>query len=717
MSKDYLMGCGSEQWKEGKAYEVTFIVTEDCNLRCSYCYEVHKNNKKRMTFETAKKSVDYILDNEELYDAPAVIWDFIGGEPLLEIELIDKISDYIKIQSYRKKHKWLNDYRFNIGTNGTLYNQPLVSKYIRKNKDKLSISMTIDGTERKHDLHRVYEDGRGSYNDVFKNIPKWLSDMPDSTTKVTFGSEDLIYLKESIIHLWKLGLKDVPANVVYEDVWKDGDDKIFEKQLISLADYVIDNKLWNNVNCTLFDENLGGPITDFNLKSNFCGTGRMLAIDANGDFYPCLRFSDFSLNDKCGRPIGNINEGIILDKVRPFLTLSTENISKKECIKCEVASGCAWCQGSNYDCANNSSIYNRATYICEMHKARIRGNNYYWDRLKREHNVRRKTEPTFKKNMYFILSDDSVEHCSYTSKSNSKNIMSEELLKKALNYCEKNFFKPIVLNSKTQENIIDLDSFSVLSRIEIRDLKIKPIYKNTNEIVCLNIEDIDEYTGESNCILNIYAFQINQIYSSIEKLLEKSKRINLVFKCNINEIDLKLYESELFKIKDLLIKFYEKKQYKEVNVITDRIFLNAMDNCECGENNYAIAPNGRIYICPAFYFNNPEDFIGNIDDGITEDKLFNCDMEHSPICLGCDAYQCNRCVYHNINCTREYNIPGHKQCEKSHIERNTSMILQKLIKDYKLPIDLEEDIKPLDYSDPIELIIAELDVNPYASIK
>lgn len=55
MSKNYLMGCGNEQWKEGKAYEVTFIVTEDCNLRCSYCYEVHKNNKKRMSFEIAKK--------------------------------------------------------------------------------------------------------------------------------------------------------------------------------------------------------------------------------------------------------------------------------------------------------------------------------------------------------------------------------------------------------------------------------------------------------------------------------------------------------------------------------------------------------------------------------------------------------------------------------------------------------------------------------------
>lgn len=89
----YLMGSGLSQWKEGKAYEVTFIVTEDCNLRCSYCYQVHKNNKHRMTFEIAKKAIDYLLDNPQMFDAEGVLWDFIGGEPLLEIDLIDQIAN------------------------------------------------------------------------------------------------------------------------------------------------------------------------------------------------------------------------------------------------------------------------------------------------------------------------------------------------------------------------------------------------------------------------------------------------------------------------------------------------------------------------------------------------------------------------------------------------------------------------------------------------
>jgi hypothetical protein len=85
-----------------------------------------------------------------------------------------------------------------------------------------------------------------------KNVHQWKSDFPNSTTKVTFSSEDLPYLKESIIHLWENGISVVPANVVFENVWKEHDDEIYEKQLRELADYVIENELWNKVNCTFF---------------------------------------------------------------------------------------------------------------------------------------------------------------------------------------------------------------------------------------------------------------------------------------------------------------------------------------------------------------------------------------------------------------------------------------------------------------------------------
>jgi len=44
----------------------------------------------------------------------------------------------------------------------------------------------------------------------------------------------------------------------------------------------------------------------------------------------------------------------------------------------------AWCQGENYDAADTPTIYQRSTAICKMHKARVRANNYYWNKLYRK---------------------------------------------------------------------------------------------------------------------------------------------------------------------------------------------------------------------------------------------------------------------------------------------------------------------------------------------
>ena len=110
----------------------------------------------------------------------------------------------------------------------------------------------------------------------------------------------------------------------------------------------------------------------------------MLAVDAAGNFYPCTRFAQYSLRDKQAWIIGNVRDGIDRNRLRPFLTLDRCTQSAQECIDCEVAEGCAWCQGENYDAADTPTIYQRATAICKMHKARVRANNYYWNKLYRK---------------------------------------------------------------------------------------------------------------------------------------------------------------------------------------------------------------------------------------------------------------------------------------------------------------------------------------------
>lgn len=376
-----------KNWSDGLAKSIIFIVTKDCQLACKYCYLVGKNNNERMSWSIASKAIDYILDaeNDELFKDNSVIFEFIGGEPFLEIELIDKICDYIKTELYRRKHRWFNSYRFSFTTNGINYNSERVQSFIEKNITHLSIVITIDGTQKKHDINRIYKNSnKGSYDDVVQNIPLWIKQFPGVGTKVTISSEDIPYIHESVVHLYKLGIHEVNINCVYEDVWKDGDDVLFEKQLLLLADTIIDEGWYRDFSCSFFIENIGKTMDSKLRNENWCGSGRMLSIDAAGNFYPCTRFAAYSLRSKKPIVIGNVHDGIDKNKLRPFLMLDRTTQSRQECIDCEVASGCAWCQGENYDAADTATIYQRATAICKMHKARVRANNYYWNKLYRK---------------------------------------------------------------------------------------------------------------------------------------------------------------------------------------------------------------------------------------------------------------------------------------------------------------------------------------------
>lgn len=381
-------------WKAGDSKSITFIVTKDCQLACKYCYLVGKNSKERLSWKTAKKAIDFLLNHEDDFKEESVIWDFIGGEPFLEIDLIDQICDYIKAEMFRLNHHWFNSFRFSFSTNGINYDSEKVQRFIQKNRNHLSIGITIDGTREKHDLNRIWktkdgfspkpEEEKGSYDDVVRNIPLWLKQFPNAGTKVTISSADIKYIKDSVLHLYSLGIHEVNINVVFEDVWHEGDDLEFENQLMLLADTIIDNDFYKDYACSFFNEHIGKPLLPVYDNGNWCGAGRMLAVDAAGNFYPCTRFAQYSLRDKKAWIIGNVNDGIDKNKLRPFLTLDRRTQSTQECFDCEVANGCAWCQGENYDAAETPTAFQRSTAICKMHKARVRANNYYWNKLYRK---------------------------------------------------------------------------------------------------------------------------------------------------------------------------------------------------------------------------------------------------------------------------------------------------------------------------------------------
>ncbi len=717
--KEYTVGTTDSSWRSGITQNITFIVTHDCNLRCKYCYITHKSSDKRMNLNVAKDFIDYILMTDELIFSEAVILEFIGGEPLIEVELIDKICDYFKIKAFELDHKWSWNYRISICTNGVNYSDESVQNFIKKNHTKLSLGMTIDGTKEKHDLQRVFPDGSGSFDMINQNIDLWITQFPAST-KVTFASDDLKYLKDSIVYLWNRGVKTVNSNVVFENVWKDGDDKIFENELIKLADYILNNKLYNSgYICSFFNDTIGYPYEKDDFDRTFCGAGKMIALSPDGKIYPCLRYCDYSLNNHEEWSVGDVENGIDMEKVRPFMLASNRIQSDVECLSCPIASGCAFCQGFNYDDADTPTNFHRATYICKMHKARVRANDYYFAKLYNMYGVEKQVSRSGSKHIYILQSEDYVSYCEY----NNQNIILDNEIKtdgilKSLKYCRDNFFSPILVHSKNNFNFVNNDrymNYNMMHVIPAKFINEATIAGLKNIVPVYDIDSLNYYNyGVANIIFNIEANNIGNLGACIIKLFEQTRRIDLNLHNTDKSFDEVLYKIQLEKISDYIEQYYlQCGEIKELNILTDLLFIDKYDNCMAGEKTYIISPDDKIYTCCAVYSNENQNNIGDIKEGITikyDKKLY--EIDNSNLCRFCDCYHCKNCVYTNKKFTKEVNVSPSFICRKSHIEKIVSKdLFDKL---YLLNKEIMVDKIELSESlDPINKFLSETHLGYY----
>ena len=135
---------------------IMLLVTENCNLKCRYCYERQKNAKK-MKFETAR----FILDNALQKYSPEepVVIELFGGEAFANFPLIREIDDYLQQQ-----YSHLN-IKYETTTNGTLVHGE-IKDWLYNRKDKFFIALSLDGTKEMHDFNRRTVNNTGSFDKI-----------------------------------------------------------------------------------------------------------------------------------------------------------------------------------------------------------------------------------------------------------------------------------------------------------------------------------------------------------------------------------------------------------------------------------------------------------------------------------------------------------------------------------------------------------------------
>lgn len=152
-----------------------------CNLNCDYCYEYNlgdvswKSQPKLMSEATARVLGARIAEHAVKHELSTVFVSFHGGEVLLVgPQRLDRICQILREEIASKA-----ELRLSMQTNAILLNRFFID-VIRKNR--IDVSVSIDGDRAAHDRHRVDHSGRGSYAKVLEGFqmlrseaPEWLS--------------------------------------------------------------------------------------------------------------------------------------------------------------------------------------------------------------------------------------------------------------------------------------------------------------------------------------------------------------------------------------------------------------------------------------------------------------------------------------------------------------------------------------------------------------
>ena len=357
-----------------KIGKITLQVTQQCNLRCSYCiYSENDNEMQRehsdniMSFETAKKAIDFLRKNST--DSEEINIGFYGGEPLLKFDFIKKCIKYAQKTMSGK------NITFNITTNGTLLTLDKIS-FLREYD--ISILISLDGPKDIHDSNRKFINGEGSFEIIQENLKEIKNKYPDFSEKIGFSmvidpENDLNCVNQFLINYDMIKDSSVLSSLI--------DDKYSKEKITVNSNYVITSTYeYFKMLLSKFGKISGKLISPISRRryANFemtkdhlkkmvelpdvishsgpCVPGaNRLFVDTRGNLFPCEKVSEVSNVMK----IGNIEEGFKLNKVEKLLNVA--KLTEDTCKNCWALVHCTQC-AANADNLKELSAEKKLTF-------------------------------------------------------------------------------------------------------------------------------------------------------------------------------------------------------------------------------------------------------------------------------------------------------------------------------------------------------------------
>ncbi|MDY6293514.1 MAG: CXXX repeat peptide maturase [Bacteroidales bacterium] len=305
--------------------------------------------------------------------------------------------------------------------------------------------------------------------------------------------------------------------------------------------------------------------------------------------------------------------------------------------------------------------------------------------------------------LVILLDDTSTSYCHYGVNKKERRLISLDNLRKGIRL---GMVENLMIQFVYPDYTLPQEYLDVIDTIDHSNIKPMAVLDNDTDIVTIDGWSYDaSKLKDAVVVLRTCWKQLNENHGMLKDLLAVVQRLNVVITDveRMSDSDREQYKAVLETLCKDVEALYVDGKSPQLNLLTDRMMLTAMNNCNAGDTTVTLAPNGKIYICPAFYYENEDDCVGDVVNGldIKNKQLYR--LDHAPICRKCDAWQCRRCVWLNRKTTLEVNTPSREQCVAAHLERNASRNLMLSLRNKGTFLPDKEEIKEITYLDPFEI--------------
>ncbi len=287
--KDMLLdyaGSARDKYKIPKITKVNFLISARCNLACKGCYHNFYDFKSAdMNGDLAGDILDGLFPFLRKRGVPALLISFFGYEPLANFTTLSAIYD----RAGRLGEKYDINTTFKIFTNA--YNlTDKIHKWIKLNKSRIGIKVSLDGIKEDHDRRRVDLAGRGTYDRVIDNLKRIITTGAECGVITVLSKLNHLNIEKFVDEMAGIGIGNITANIF---CGHSADERLMELTEPEKFEAIRRMDLATEKYGIEFDGEWKYAVTQMVTGAQFyCPAGlRQLAFSADGAVYPCQRFA------------------------------------------------------------------------------------------------------------------------------------------------------------------------------------------------------------------------------------------------------------------------------------------------------------------------------------------------------------------------------------------------------------------------------------------